>query len=191
MTLVGPSARCQQRQNLTFTQRTTRSLHPSRRKERNIFLQTPRLPKTETLLSCPCTPYFPPSKYFLSCTFLLVAHFTFWVRHAPHPLWPCGPSTQLKFCCEVSRSVGFVGSLQDDLRHVVQLFDDESTRVQVFKGNVNPIHAATVWNLSYRLKMVIPLVDVWIGLEHLELMSTSANHLCIPWTGPRVDQGRQ
>ena len=37
VTLVGPSARCQQRQNLTFTQRTTRSLHPSRRKERDIF----------------------------------------------------------------------------------------------------------------------------------------------------------
>ena len=37
MTLVGPSARCQQRRNLTFTQRTARSLHPSRRKERFFF----------------------------------------------------------------------------------------------------------------------------------------------------------
>ena len=37
MTLVGPTARCQQRQNLAFTQRTARSLHPSREKERNIF----------------------------------------------------------------------------------------------------------------------------------------------------------
>ena len=37
MTLVGPSARCQQRQNLAFTQRSARSLHPSRKKERNIF----------------------------------------------------------------------------------------------------------------------------------------------------------
>ena len=37
VTLVGPSARCQQRQNLAFTQRTTRSLHPSREKERNTF----------------------------------------------------------------------------------------------------------------------------------------------------------
>ena len=37
VTLVGPSARCQQRQNLAFTQRSARSLHPSRKKERNIF----------------------------------------------------------------------------------------------------------------------------------------------------------
>ena len=37
MTLVGPTARCQQRQNLAFTQRSARSLHPSREKERNIF----------------------------------------------------------------------------------------------------------------------------------------------------------
>ena len=37
MTLVGPTARCQQRQNLAFTQRTARTLHPSREKERNIF----------------------------------------------------------------------------------------------------------------------------------------------------------
>ena len=37
VTLVGPSARCQQRQNLAFTQRSARSLHPSRWKERDIF----------------------------------------------------------------------------------------------------------------------------------------------------------
>ena len=37
MTLVGPTARCQQRQNLAFTQRSARSLHPSMKKERNIF----------------------------------------------------------------------------------------------------------------------------------------------------------
>ena len=45
MTLVGPTARCQQRQNLAFSQRTARSLHPSRKKEATRRL---RLSSTKT-----------------------------------------------------------------------------------------------------------------------------------------------
>ena len=37
MTLVGPSARCQQRQNLALPNARRGTLHPSRKKERNIF----------------------------------------------------------------------------------------------------------------------------------------------------------
>ena len=37
MTLVGPSARCQQRQNLALPNARRGTLHPSREKERNIF----------------------------------------------------------------------------------------------------------------------------------------------------------
>ena len=37
VTLVGPSARCQQRQNLALPNARRGTLHPSREKERNIF----------------------------------------------------------------------------------------------------------------------------------------------------------
>ena len=37
VTLVGPSARCQQRQNLALPNARRGTLHPSRKKERNIF----------------------------------------------------------------------------------------------------------------------------------------------------------
>ena len=41
VTLVGPSARCQQRQNLALPNARRGTLHPSREKERNIFSLNP------------------------------------------------------------------------------------------------------------------------------------------------------